>query len=223
MVRLDQVWITRAGHRLLGPATVTAHPRGVTAVLGPNGSGKTTFLRCLHGLEAPTSGTIEWDAEIAPQDQSFVFQKPVLLRQTVRENVALPLKLRGIKDPDLTEIANTFELNALLGRAAVDLSGGEAQRVAMARAWITNPVLLFLDEPTANLDQATTALVETVIRSTARAGTRVFMSSHSRAQVKRLAQDVIFLDAGRTFGPYDAQEFFENPPQAARTWMEDGT
>jgi len=221
MVTLDKVEVTRDGHRLLGPVSIRAADTGITAVVGPNGSGKTTLLRTLHGLETPSAGRLIWDKPIPAKDQSFVFQKPVLLRQTVRENVGLPLKLRGINAPDISDIVEDFDLGGLLDRHATDLSGGEAQRVAMARAWITNPALLFLDEPAANLDQATTALVDQIVRATAQSGTRVFMTSHSRAQVKRLAQDIIFVDAGAAHGPYDAQEFFENPPRVAQVWMED--
>ena len=226
MVRVQGAIVARGRKRLLGPVDLTLPSTGVTAIVGPNGSGKSTLLRALHGLERLRSGTVDWNPVIAPGDQAFLFQTPVHLRRSVAENLALPLVLRKWGKAEIaTKVAVTaqeFGLTALLHSYAPNLSGGEKQKLALARAMITGPKLLFLDEPSANLDRPSTQVIEHTMQMAARAGARVFLASHSMAQVRRLADDVVFVHNGQCYGPFAAAEFLDNPsPQQAKDWISD--
>ena len=218
--------VYRGRKRLLGSASVDLASRGVTAVVGPNGSGKSTLLRLMHGLERLSGGEMEWHDKIAPRDQAFLFQTPQHLRRTVQENLAFPLKLRRrsktLIKTKVSEAAHRFGLTPLLAQFAYDLSGGEQQRLALARAMITGPKLLFMDEPSANLDRISTQLIKDTVISAAKQGTRVFIASHSMAQVRRLADDVVFVDKGKCYGPFTTEQFIAYPtPKAAKEWLGD--
>lgn len=208
------VVFARHAQRLLGPVNLTLgeHPR--TLIMGPNGSGKSLLLRLCHGLIVPTSGAIGCGVDATPalaqsirRHQAMVFQRPVMLRRSVRGNVLYALRLRGVRGShasDLTEQALAMVgLKALAKRSARVLSGGEQQRLALARAWVIRPEILFLDEPTASLDPNASALVEASIQQFAEQGTRIVMTTHSIAQAQRVADVGLLLDAGRVveFGP----------------------
>ena len=147
--------------------------------------------------------------------QAFVFQKPVLLRRSVRGDLAVALAARGV--PRRERPARIAEALALVGlrgferRAARSLSGGEQQRLALARAWALRPQLLFLDEPTASLDPAATRMVEAIVRDLAARGVTIVASTHDLGQARRLAQDILFLHAGRLLDRGPAEAFFERP------------
>ncbi|MEL6689328.1 MAG: ABC transporter ATP-binding protein [Pseudomonadota bacterium] len=221
MVRLEKAVVARGKTPMLGPVDLELGASGVTVLMGPNGAGKTTLLKLLHGLERPRTGTVSWGG-ITPDQQSFVFQRPVLLRRSARENLLLPLKLRGLPG-DGAEIAEALALTPLLDTHAPRLSGGEAQRLALARALITDPKVLFLDEPAANLDVPTVRAMESIIVERAAAGLRLFLSTHSTVQAKRLASEVLWIERGAVEGPFDPAEFFSNPPEAARAFLETQT
>jgi tungstate transport system ATP-binding protein len=198
---------------------------GRTAILGPNGAGKSTLLRLLHGLLKPSTGHIGW-AE--PLTQAMVFQRPVMLRTSALNNVSYGLDLHQVPTAEAQRRARAalerVGLAALAQRPARLLSGGEQQRVALARAWALAPQVLFLDEPTASLDPASSREVERIVLEIAAAGTRILMTTHNLAQARRLAEDVIFIADGRLVEHSPATQFFNQPQtEAARHFLEEET
>ncbi len=220
------VGVMRGSTRLLADITATIAADARTVVLGANGAGKSTLLRVLHGLVVPTAGTIRWGArDQRPRRQAMVFQRPVLLRRSAAANIRYALDLAGIRgliaeariDEALTEVG----LRALADRPARVLSGGEQQRLALARAWALAPEVLFLDEPTASLDPAATRAVETIIGDIHARGTAIVMATHNLAQAKRLADDIIFLHDGRLAERASSSTFFRQPASVeARAFLE---
>ncbi len=194
-----------------------------TAVIGPNGAGKSVLLRLLHGLLRPTGGAVEWalPERDAQRRQAMVFQRPVMLRRSVLANAAYPLRLAGLGRSGARAAATAAlaraGLSGLAERPARRLSGGEQQRLALARAWALEPEVLFLDEPTASLDPGATRAVEALVAGIAAAGTKVVMTTHDLGQARRLAGDVVFLHAGLVLEHAPAARFFTGPatPEAA--------
>jgi tungstate transport system ATP-binding protein len=187
-----------------------------TIVLGPNGAGKSVLLRLLHGLLAPSAGTIDWagvDESTARSAQAMVFQRPVMLRRTVRENVEFALEVGGARDARAGAEAalDRVGLLPIADRAARLCSGGEQQRVALARAWALRPEVLFLDEPTSSLDPAATRAIEEIIGAMHAQGTTIVMTTHDLGQARRIADRVLFLHYGRMVEDAPAGEFFEKP------------
>jgi tungstate transport system ATP-binding protein len=225
-IALRGVHVTHGATRVLDGVdfTLDAGPR--TVVLGANGAGKSTLLRVLHGLVAPTTGTVRWaGAERRPRDQAMVFQRPVLLRRDAAANVRHALRLAGVRgaaaDDRIGAALQAVGLGGLAHRAARSLSGGEQQRLALARAWALHPAVLFLDEPTANLDPAATREVERIVLSIHALGATIAMTTHSLAQARRVAQRIVFLHAGRITEVSDADDFFRAPASAeARQFLE---
>ncbi|MCY7389595.1 MAG: phosphate ABC transporter ATP-binding protein [Burkholderiales bacterium] len=188
-------------------------------VLGPNGAGKSVLMRLLHGLLVPASGTVNWsnpDALAVRRAQAMVFQRPVMLRRTVRENVEFALHITGIRDVRAaTDSAlDRAGLMRLAQRPARLCSGGEQQRIALARAWALQPEVLFLDEPTASLDPAATKAIEEVVNAMHRAGTTIVMNTHDLGQAKRQADRILFLNHGRLVEDTPADTFFQQPQSA---------
>ncbi|MBX6322390.1 MAG: ATP-binding cassette domain-containing protein [Rhodospirillaceae bacterium] len=193
-----------------------AGPR--TIVLGPNGAGKSLLLRLCHGLIKPTAGRVVWAgtaAAHAGQRQAMVFQRPLMLRRSALANVAYPLKLRGVPAAERHERAQAAlartGLAALADRPARHLSIGEQQRLALARAWVCEPEVLFLDEPTASLDPASTFAVEEIVQAIHAAGTKIIMTTHDLGQARRLADEVVFLHRGQILEHQAAPDFFARP------------
>jgi tungstate transport system ATP-binding protein len=189
-----------------------------TLIIGPNGAGKSVLLRLLHGLLGPTAGRIEYalPAEEARRRQAMVFQRPVMLRRSVLANAAYPLRLAGLRDAEREAMAALARvgLAPLADRPARRLSGGEQQRLALARAWAMAPEVLFLDEPTASLDPAATRQVEEIVAAIAASGTKVVMTTHDLGQARRLAGEVILLLHGAVAARAPAPDFFDAPPTA---------
>ena len=216
-LRIHNASVKKRGKRIIGPVDVEISPEGFTIIMGPNGSGKTTLLRLLHGLENPRNGEAKWntDLENARLNQSFVFQSPIMLRRTVLENIIYPLTLRGLDKQAATKIANDWITKINLATSgnlnARYLSGGEKQKLALARALATKPQLLFLDEPTANLDGSATKEIEKILQDAYKAGTRIIMTTHDMGQGRRLAEDIIFLYRGNIHETGSANSFFKNP------------
>ena len=192
-----------AGKPVLDDIDMTLGSQGVTAIMGANGAGKSVLIRILHGLLKPTGGTVTWGGRTLTRDmrrsQAFVPQSPVLLRRSVAANLKFALALRRRHDigARLDALLALADLANKADQPARTLSGGEQQRLALARALATDPKVLFLDEPTASLDPANTLAIETVIKRVSNEGTRVLLVSHDLGQGKRLADDVVFLHRGR--------------------------
>ena len=195
-------------------------------VIGANGSGKSTLLRLLHGLLSPTHGTISWGGRAQrPHQHAMVFQHPVLLRRSAAANIAYAHDLAGVRgaaaDRRVLAALLAVDLVSVSSRPARVLSGGEQQRLALARAWALEPDVLFLDEPTASLDPAATRAVERIVMDIHALGTTIVMSTHNLAQAKRLAGEVVFLHGGRIAERTPAAEFFRGPASAeAREFIE---
>jgi tungstate transport system ATP-binding protein len=205
LIALEQAGI--AG--MLQPMELTIEAGRPTVLLGPNGSGKTTLLKLAMGLLPPTSGHVV-RSDIR---QAFMFQKPVMLRRTAAANVAFALAAAN-QPTDANRIAALLDqvgLAALADRPARKLSGGEQQRLALARALAASPDLLFLDEPTASLDPAATKVVEEIITDIAGQGVKIVMSTHDLGQARRLAGDIVLLVSGRVVEHGRADEFFATP------------
>jgi tungstate transport system ATP-binding protein len=191
-------------------------PGAPTVLLGPNGAGKTTLLRVAMGLTEPTAGQVTWGGRtsVPPTRRAIVFQRPVMLRRTTRANVEYALASSRIASADLSsrseELLEIVGLGGLGSRPARRLSGGEQQRLALARALARDPEVLFLDEPTASLDPAATKAIEDVIRAVA-AQCKVVMATHDLGGARRLAGEIVLIHRGRVLENTPAAEFFERP------------
>lgn len=216
-VTLQDVQVKRRGGTILGPINLDLDAGGFTIVLGPNGSGKTTLLKILHGVERISSGAMNWSVPdmAAREAQAYVFQKPIMLRRSVRQNLAFPLQLLSVEKPVIESRvigwARRIGLEDALDRPAVRISGGEQQKLALARALIRDPQVLFLDEPCANLDGRSTREIEELLLESAAAGRRIIMTTHDLGQAARLATDVVFLLNGKLIEQSDAGAFFAQP------------
>lgn len=209
----------RVGDRdLLDDVNAEFQSTGRSIILGPNGSGKSLTLRIAHGILQPTAGRVVWrgaGAATCAQQQAMVFERPVLLRRSVLANVEYVLAQRGVAQPDrqrrALEALDRTGLVALAKQNARVLSNGEQQRLALARAWVATPEVLFLDEPTAALDPSATRSVEGIIEAIADSGTKIIMVTHDMAQARRLADEVLFFYQGRLLEQSPAEAFFEAP------------
>ena len=223
------VVVARAGRNVVDGIDLTLSGAGVAAILGPNGAGKSMLLRVLDGLVAPDRGAVEWagrrpDRARAPRI-GFVFQKPVLLRRSVRANVEYALATIGLRGAARRtragEALEAASLHHLADRPARLLSGGEQQRLALARALSTEPQALLLDEPTSSLDPAATLAIEALIDAARRDGMTIALVTHDIAQARRLADDVAFVHHGRIAERSPAGDFFANPrSESARAYLE---
>jgi len=189
-----------------------------TVILGPNGAGKSLLLRVCHGLLQPGSGNLSWAGRTPSQagrDLAMVFQRTVLLRRTVSDNISHTLGIMGVARQERSSRIDTAlkeaGLSDLADHPARTLSGGEQQRLSIARARVLRPRVLLLDEPTSNLDPGATAAVEAMIRAADADGTRIIMTTHDILQARRLADEVLFLHKGRLLEHTVASKFFADP------------
>lgn len=189
-----------------------------TMILGPNGAGKSLLLRLCHGLLTPSAGHVTWASANTPQTQkrqAMVFQRPVLLRRSVADNIDYALKLQDIAKAErpsiIDDVLNRTGLARFKNTPARRLSGGEQQKLALARAWGCRPEVLFLDEPTASLDPAATHAVEDIVQSMHDEGTCIVMVTHDINQAKRLGDDVMFMHKGQLLEHTSAENFFNKP------------
>lgn len=198
-------------------AEIGAGPR--TIILGPNGAGKSVLMRICHGLLQPTAGAITWrTGESGQRRQAMVFQRPVMLRRSAVSNVVYGLRLAGAtaRESDLRarDVLEAVGLEQQAHQPARMLSGGEQQRLALARAWALGPEVLFLDEPTANLDPGATRDVESIIMAIHAAGTKIVMTTHNLGQARRLGDEILFLAEGRLVERAPVEGFFREPQSA---------
>lgn len=227
-LRFDRVTFEIDGRRLLEVETAEIGKGRRTVVLGPNGAGKTLFLKLCHGLIAPTTGSIAF-ADAADGGRSkrhaMVFQKPVMLRRSVAGNLRHALGLAGLgffeRRRRAAEVLADFGLAEIAHRPARVLSGGEQQRLAIARAAAVRPELLFLDEPASALDPSATRRIEELLLRLHGEGLTWVMTTHDLGQARRLADHVLFFHAGRLCESAPAETFFTAPAtEAARAFLE---
>jgi tungstate transport system ATP-binding protein len=220
---LDGVSLQAGATTILNRLSLTITTGAPTLIVGPNGSGKTTLLRLCMGLAKPSTGRITWGgrADSPPARRAILFQRPVMLRRTAAANVAYALAQAGTprrqRAARVAALLDRVGLAELAQRPARRLSGGEQQRLALARALARDPEVLLLDEPTANLDPAATRSVEAIVLMAAQSGIKIVMASHDLGQVRRLAGDVIFLVRGALCEQGRAANFLDHPttPEAA--------
>jgi len=217
-LQLREVVFSAGGRRIIDGVTLTFEAGTRTMIVGPNGAGKSVLLRLCHGLLQPTSGSIHWSAPEplgAPRRQAMVFQRPVLLRRSALANVVYALRVAGMpwrqREPRARAALRSVGLGALAGHPARVLSGGEQQRLAMARVWALGPELLFLDEPTASLDPGATQEIERIIGALHAVGTTIVMVTHNLGQARRLGDEIVFLHQGQALERAPADRFFLRP------------
>ena len=196
--------------------TLEAGPR--TVILGANGAGKSVLMRLMHGLLAPATGTITWARDNPQRKQAMVFQRPVMLRRSALANLEYGLGLAGVPGTERRALAlaalERVGLTHLAHRSARVLSGGEQQRLALARAWALRPQVLFLDEPTANLDPSATREIESEIAAVHADGVKIVMTTHNLGQARRLGDEILFLHQGRLLERSPVERFFKQPASA---------
>ncbi|MEE6175221.1 ABC transporter ATP-binding protein [Mycobacterium sp. 050134] len=201
------VAVERDGVRALDGLTAAIPGRGVTAIFGPSGSGKSTLLRLCNRLEVPTSGRVLFrGAEIASTDPlrlrrqvGMCFQRPTPFPGTVAEN--LRAADPGASDVRMREtLARVALTGAWLERDAAALSGGEAQRMCLARTLLARPQVLLLDEPTSAVDAEAATVIERAVRDLAAEGIPALWVTHDSAQVERAADRVLRIARGRGLG-----------------------
>lgn len=213
------------GKRLVDRINLKLTHGGVTMIMGPNGAGKSVLLRLLHGLLSPSSGTIFWGGTKLPEEtrkrQAMMFQKPVLLRRSVAANIDFVLNIRGKATASAREqVLHKVGLTGLEKQPARRLSGGEQQRLALARTLALKPDILFLDEPTASLDPASVIMIEQIVRELHLTGTKIVFVTHDIGQAKRLGDEVVFIHRGRITEQTPAQSFFDSPvSQPAKDYL----
>lgn len=203
----EDVVVVRGQHRALDGFTADISFGGITVVFGPSGSGKSTLLRLCNRLEVPSSGRVLLDGDdVALLDPlalrrrvGMVFQRPTPFPGTVRDNL-----LTASPEATAEQLATALERAALdatwLARDATALSGGEAQRVCVARTLVTDPDVLLLDEPTSALDERATVVLEQAVCHLTRHGISVIWVTHDAAQLRRVADRVVRIERGRYAG-----------------------
>jgi len=195
---------------------------GTLVIMGPNGAGKSVLVRVLAALIQPTAGRVAWAGTLPDRARApkigFVFQRPVHLRRSALANVAYALAVAGVAKAERTDRAHAALKRARLSHLAQAparvLSGGEQQLLAMARALVTGPEILILDEPASALDPAATTAIEKLIAEVRADGVPVVLITHDRGQARRLADEVAFLHHGRLIERTPAAEFFAQPASA---------
>ncbi|MBE7524004.1 MAG: ATP-binding cassette domain-containing protein [Burkholderiales bacterium] len=218
---LDDVSFVVRGRAILDRVSLELGHGNRTVILGPNGAGKSVLLRIAHGLLRPTEGAVRWSAVETPgrpRRQAMVFQRPVMFRRSALGNLRFALRIAGI--PAAERDARARDALARVGLASIAqqparvLSGGEQQRLAIARAWMLDPEVLFLDEPTANLDPGSTHAIERIVDAIHAAGTKIVMVTHNLGQARRIADEIVFLHGGRMLERTSAEVFFCKPATA---------
>ncbi len=224
-LRLESVSLVIRGSPVIQDLSFEVRKGRRTIILGPNGAGKSLTLRLCHGLVKPTSGTVSWMGPARAEGRhAMVFQRPVLLRRSAEANLVHALAVAGVPRRErrtrAAEALERFGLMPFAGRAARTLSGGEQQRLAIARAWALSPEVLFLDEPTSALDPAATRAIEEMVEACHGDGMTIVMTTHDLGQARRLGDGVLFLHHGRLHEAGLAADFFSEPRTAeARAFL----
>ena len=215
LLHLSEVTLVIRGQILIDGLSFELRRNQRTVLLGPNGAGKSLALRLCHGLLRPTSGCVEWQSPGDSPPHAMVFQRPVLLRRSAFADLVHVAALAGLgfrqRRIRAAEALERFGLTSFAHRPARTLSGGEQQRLAIARAWALRPEVLFLDEPTAALDPAGTRAVEAMIEACHADGMSILMTTHDLGQARRLGDEILFLHHGKLLERAPAGQFFRAP------------
>ena len=203
--------------RVLDLEEVTIEKGTRTAIIGPNGAGKSTLLNIVSRIDSASEGEVVYESE-DPRLVTQVFQQPYMLRTSVERNIQYPLRLRNWPEDRMKrrsdELMEELGLLDLRHQKAWKLSGGETQKVALARALSFEPSLLLLDEPTANIDPATTAEIEEMLLKINREeGTTILFVTHNLAQARRVCNRLLFLDKGKLVESGDCLSILQNPAE----------
>jgi tungstate transport system ATP-binding protein len=202
---------------ILDRVSINIMPGAPTVLIGPNGSGKTTFLRAAMGLIPLSRGHIRWGGRETspPTRRAIVFQRPVMLRRSAAGNISYALAAAGVprseREQRIADLLSLVGLEDFSDRPARRLSGGEQQRLSLARALARDPAVLFLDEPTASLDPAATKAIEDIVRAIGARGIKVVMATHDLGEAKRLAGEIVLLHRGSVIESGPAEAFFGAP------------
>ena len=216
-IEFQQVTFIREAVSVLERITLKISAGAPSVIIGPNGSGKSTLLRLSMGLLSPSSGNLRWANQTrCPAGRlAFMFQRPTMLRRSAADNIRYALRAaaapRNLESHRIAELLSMIGLDALADRPARSLSGGEQQRLALARALARDPEVLFLDEPTASLDPAATKSVEDLLRAVVGKGIKIVMSTHDLGEARRLAGEIIMLHRGHVVEQGPAVDFFKSP------------
>ena len=202
--------------KILDKINCKIHNESIIAILGPNGAGKSMFLKSINGLIGVETRKIYFNSreinDHIRKDMALVFQKPTLLRRTVLENMQFVLEKKNkISNLQITNLLQRVGLDIYKYKPARLLSGGEQQRLSLARALLINPSLLLLDEPTANLDPYSLNLIEEIILDENKKGKTIILTTHDMGQAKRLAKEILFFNKGRLLEQTKAINFFKKP------------
>ena len=184
----------------------------VTIIAGNNGSGKSTLLKILHGLIKTSNNVVQWgkySISEVKEKQSMVFQTPILLNRTVYDNLHYVAMKKKITEKNYIEIImRKLNIKNISNINAKYISGGEKQKVSIAMSIIGNPKIIFLDEPTSQLDPVYKNEIESIIRNLSSNNIKIFMTSHDVSQIKRIGEEIIFLDNGRVIYQKCVKDFF---------------
>jgi tungstate transport system ATP-binding protein len=216
-IAFEEVSVVAGGVTILDRVRLMIAAGPPTIVIGPNGSGKTTFLRTAMGLLRPSRGRLSWGGQETDVSikRSILFQRPTMLRRSAAANIRYALRSAKVPrmehDARIGQLLDQVGLDGLGERPARRMSGGEQQRLALARALARDPTVLFLDEPTASLDPAATKAFEDVIRTVVERGIKIVMSTHDLGEARRLAGDVVLLHRGRVVEHASVSAFFGAP------------
>ena len=213
-IYIKDLCLTLDERKILSSLNLSINSDDVTVIMGPNGAGKSIFLKILNGILTPTSGCITWNNKKQFSDtlntQAFVFQKPILLRRSVIANLDYMDSVLGYKKISKDRLLEIVQLKKQKNQPARMLSLGEQQRLSLVRSLMLHPNLLLLDEPTANLDPASTKIIEDIILNLKMMGIKIIFVTHNILQAKRIADEIIFLNEGKMVEHLNKQEFFSN-------------
>lgn len=219
LIQVKNATVEIDGKTILKPISYRFENEKVYGIIGPNGAGKSTLLKIISGFLTPTSGEIYFHGKALTEPDkriAVVWQKPYMFQTNVFQNVAYGLKVRGVprkeRKEQVLEILKQFQIDYLIDQKAKSLSGGEMAKVAIARAIITSPQVLILDEPTASLDpQNVLEIEQLILKLKNQFQMTVIMVTHNMFQAKRIADETLFLHSGYLIESQATRRMFENP------------
>ena len=217
-LRLDKVNYSIDNKALIEDFSVEIQSPGISIILGHNGAGKSLLLKLLHGVLQPSSGSIHWQQQTPDSQQywrTLVLQNPSFFDRSVRFHLEFVLSISQIEKTQqqerIEQALAVCGLSELQKRKVSSLSGGEIQRLSLARAWVLRPKVLLLDEPTVALDPPAAYQFETLVKQFRDSGSKIIMTTHDIPQAQRLADEVIFIYQGKLAEQADATSFFQAP------------